>query len=114
LWSDGILPDFERLLLEIDDPAIKNLLVELDESGRGKSKAESQVRLKDVLAGFERRQREKSLSGRTAALKQGQLPEEDELAVLLELEQHQRARQQEQDERSRQGISELTEGQDAP
>ncbi|MEX0978471.1 MAG: toprim domain-containing protein, partial [Pirellulales bacterium] len=114
LWAAGILPDFERLLLEIDDPAIKNLLVELDESGRGKNRAEAEARLRDVLAGFEHRQREQSLRGRTAALKQRQLPEEDELAVLLELERHQRARQQEQEERSRLGISELTEGQDAP
>jgi DNA primase len=113
-WSAGILPDFERLLLEIDDPAIKNLLVELDESGRGKNRAEAEARLRDVLAGFEHRQREHSLRGRTDALKQRQLPEEDELALLLELEQHQRARQQEQEDRSRLGISELTEGQDAP
>ena len=114
LWSAGIVPEFARLLLEIDDPAIKNLLVELDESGRGKPIAEADVRLQDVLAGFERRHREQILHGRTAALKQRQLGEEDELAVLLELEQHHKARQQEQEDRSRLGISELTEGQDAP
>jgi DNA primase len=110
LWSAGILPDFARLLLEFDDPGVKNLLVELDESGRGKGDAEIEARLADVLAGFERRQREHELRGRTASLKQGQVPKEDELAVLLELEQHERARQQQQDERARQGISDLTDG----
>ncbi|MBI3837063.1 MAG: hypothetical protein HY288_03910 [Planctomycetia bacterium] len=110
LWSQGILPEFERLLLEIDDPVVKNLLVELDEGARAKAGSESEVRLRDVLAGFERRQREQRTRSRTAALKQGQLPKEEELAVLLELEQQQRARQQEQDERTRTGISEPTDG----
>lgn len=110
LWSAGVLPDFDRLLLEIEDEGIKNLLVELDESGRGKPAGEAEVRLRDVLAGFERRRREQALEGRTAALKQRQLAEEDELALLVELEQHQRARQLEQEERLRLDSSESTEG----
>jgi molybdenum-dependent DNA-binding transcriptional regulator ModE len=96
--------------LEIDDPVVKNSLVELDESGRGKAGAELDPRLHDVLTGFERRHREHTVRGRAAALKQGQVPKEDELAVLLELEQLERARQQEQDTRARQGISDLTDG----
>ena len=87
---------------------VKNLLVELDENGRRKGVAEIEARLADVLAGFERRHREDALRGRTAALKQGQVSKEDELGVLLELEQHERVRQQRQDERARQGISDLT------
>lgn len=110
LWSEGILPDFERLLLEIDDPVVKNLLVELDETGRRKAGGEADVRLRDVLAGFERRQQEQRMRGRTAALKHRQLAEEDELAVLLELEKQQRARHQEQELRARQGISDPTDG----
>jgi DNA primase len=113
LCRAGAEPSFERLLLEIDDPVVKNLLVELDESGRGKASAEVEIRRQDVLAGFECRQREHALRDRTAALNDRTLGEEDELAVLLELEQHHRARQQ-LDARSRPGISELTEGQDAP
>jgi DNA primase len=110
LWSSGILPDFERLLLEIDDPVVKNLLVELDEAGCRKAGAEADVWLRDVLAGFERRQQEQWVQGRTAALKQRQLAEEDELAVLVELEKHQRARQEQQELRGRQGISDPTDG----
>jgi DNA primase len=110
LSAAGVFPNFERLLLEIDDPVVKNLLVELDESGRMKVTAEADVRLRDVLAGFERRQQEQRIQGCTTALKQRHLGEEDELAVLLELEQHQRSRQREQDERTRLGISEPTEG----
>jgi len=110
LWSSGVLPEFGRLLLEIDDPVVKTLLVELDETGRAKATAERDARLQDVLAGFERRQREQVLRGRTAALRDRQLDEEDSLAVLLELEQHQRAEQQAKEVRARLGISDPTEG----
>jgi hypothetical protein len=109
LWSSGILPDFARLLLEFDDPVVKNLLVDLDEVGRDKQ-AETDIRLHDVLIGFERRQHDDWLRDRTPALKQRQLAQEDELAVLLEIEQQQRARQQQQEDRSRLGISDPTEG----
>src|SRR5205823_4969296 len=112
LSSRKILPEFNRLLLEIDDPVVKNLLVELDESGRPKA-AEWEVRLQDVLTGFERRQQEHWSRENTAALKERRLAEEDELAVLLELERHQRARQQAQQERFQQGTSGPTDGQDA-
>ena len=110
LHAAEILPDYERLLLEIDDPGVKNLLVELDVHGRSKGGADAEVRLRDVLAGFERRQREHWTRNRTAALKGRQLAEEDELAVLLELEQQQLARQKENEERARLGISDPTEG----
>jgi hypothetical protein len=62
------------------------------------------------LAGFERRQRDHQLRDRTAALKQRQMAQEDELAVLVELEKHERARQEEQAQRARQGISGPTDG----
>jgi DNA primase len=110
LWSAGVLPDYARLLLENDDPGIKNLLVELDEGGRDKPAAEAEVRLQDVLAGFERRERERAVIGHAQALRKQQLPEEDAQALLLELEQHFRAEQQAKAERSRLGISEPTEG----
>jgi DNA primase len=110
LWSEGISPDFDRLLLEIEDPVVKNLLVELDEEGRRKATTDFELRLRDVLTGFEHRQRERTMRGRTSALRDHQLKEEDELAVLLELERQARARQQEIQERSRLGISDPTEG----
>ena len=33
----GRVPAFDRLMLEFDEPAIKSLLVELDESGQAKA-----------------------------------------------------------------------------
>jgi hypothetical protein len=50
------------------------------------------------------------MSRHTAALRERRLPEEDELAVLLELEKQQRERQQQIEDRSRLGISDPTEG----
>ena len=36
LLQVGVLPDFDRLILEFDDPSLKSLLVDLDEQGRAK------------------------------------------------------------------------------
>jgi DNA primase len=110
LHRAGIVSDVERLLLENDDPGIKNLLVELDERGSAKRGASVEARLQDVLAGFERRQTNERMRERTAALKQRQLAEEEELAMLVELEQRERARQQAQSQRAREDTSEPTDG----
>ncbi|MEX2112406.1 MAG: DNA primase [Pirellulales bacterium] len=110
LWSAGIVPDFERLLLENDDPVVKNLLVELDERGRAKCGPQLGVRLDDVLACFARRTHDEMNRDQTTTLKQRQLAEEDELAVLLEIQSRETARQQQQEERARSGISEPTDG----
>lgn len=109
LWSQGIVPDFSRLLLEIDDPVVKTMLVELDESGRRKA-SEHHARVHDVLASFERRERERQVRHRTSLLKQSNLTAEDELALLLEIANQQLAAQQALEERTRLGISDPTEG----
>ncbi len=110
LWSAGIVPDLERLLLENDDPVVKNLLVELDERGRAKCGTPPDVRLGDVLASFERRGHDEQNRDQTTALKQRQFAQEDELAVLLEIQQRETARQQQQELRARGGISGPTDG----
>ena len=38
LADEGVVPTFDRLMLEFDQPAIKSLLVELDESGQAKGR----------------------------------------------------------------------------
>ena len=50
LSHSGVTPDFDRLLLEFDEPAIKSLLVDLDEHGRAKTGVEPAARLRDLLA----------------------------------------------------------------
>jgi DNA primase len=110
LWAAGILPDYDRLLLEIDDPGVKNLLVELDEVGRRKGATELEVRLHDVLSALEHRQREQTMRGRASALKDQQLTQEDALAALVDLVEHERAKQHAKEERARLGSSDPTEG----
>ncbi len=110
LYSAGVLPNHARLLLEIDDAEVKNLLVELEETGRDKPASEVDVRLADVLDRFEQRQRQCEADGRIEALNQKQLAFEEEQALLLELLEHYRAENTARTERSRSGISEPTEG----
>jgi hypothetical protein len=104
LAASGVAPDFARLLLEIDDPEVKNLLVALDESGRSKATTDTSARIDDVTNGFLRRRNEPWRRAQTAALNEGKLKENEELAILLQIAQQERARQ---------GISEPMEGQDA-
>ncbi len=59
LAAAGTTPTFDRLLLEIDDPQYKNLLVDLDEQGRAKGTHETAVRLRELLDGFRRRDGER-------------------------------------------------------
>lgn len=110
LWAAGILPDFNRLLLEIDDPVVKNLLVELDEVGRQKGAAELEVRLHDLLYALTHRQRDQTMRGRASALRDHQLTQEDALTALVDLVEHERAKQQAKEERARLGTSDPTEG----
>jgi DNA primase len=89
----GLTIDFARLLLEIDDQEVKNLLVELDESGRSKGAVEFDARLHDVLEKFRHREHQQLTRTQTAALKEGRLAEEDELALLKQIEQQVKTRQ---------------------
>lgn len=101
LITVGILPDFNRLLLEFDDPAIKNLLVELDEQGEAKSAADPAPRLKELLAWFRDRGEDRALQSRARDLQEHRLDDQQSLDLLQQL-----IRQQ----RTRQGISSPTDG----
>ena len=92
LSADGETPTFERLLLEIEDPTVKNLLVELDEIGRSKNPEDPQGWLDGVLRHFTFRKAEPLRRARSAALQDGRLKEEEELELLLEIEQLEKAR----------------------
>lgn len=93
LAERGESPDFERLLLEIDDPGVKNLLVELDENARSKTPEEKLAWLEEVLARLERRKAEPRRRAQTAALHERGLKEDEELEILLEIEHMERTRQ---------------------
>ena len=67
------------LLAEFDDPSIKSLLVDLDETCSGKPPAEPERLLQDLFAAFQRRRQQ---FNRRQALASGQQDEDFALAEL--------------------------------
>jgi len=103
LADAGEVPDFDRLMLELDDPALKALVVALDEGGRSKG-VDAQVfesLLEQLIAAFSRKETQQQRPAQIGALREGRL-DESRAADLLD----QIIRQ----ERNRQGISEPTDG----
>lgn len=103
LAAAGDRPDFERLMLEFDDAAIKGLLVVLDEEGRQRWSAETEpaASLAGLLKTFEQREVERRRPERIGALRQAGLESSQQSLLLEDI-----IRQ----ERNRQGISEPTDG----
>ena len=103
LLDVGVLPDFDRLILEFDDPSLKSLLVDLDEQGRAKGSqmAEPAELLRELLRAFQRREVEKQQPGQLVVLREQNLAEDQEIDLLKNILQQ---------ERSRQGISDPMEG----
>lgn len=99
----GEAPTFERLMLEFDDPAIKSLLVELDESGEAKAAADPETLLQELIRSFQRLKVAQERPLARGAFQQGGLDEQAELDLLEQLIQKERARH---------GISAPTDGQD--
>ncbi len=103
LLDVGVLPDFDRLILEFDDPSLKSLLVDLDEQGRAKGSrmAEPAELLKELFKAFQRREVEKQQPGQLVALRGQNLDNDQEIDLLRKIVQQ---------EKSRQGISDPMEG----
>lgn len=80
----GEMPTFERLMLEFDDPALKSLLVELDENGAAKKIADPAALLAELAGSFQRRDASKRLPGAAGLLREGRLDESQELDLLKE------------------------------
>lgn len=105
LMQSGVLPEFQRLLLEFEDRVIKTMLVDLDERARLRKSIELETWLNAVLSHFFRRDAQQDARRHQQTLEEGRLGADDELAALLRIQEQQR---------NRQGISASTEGQDAP
>ena len=103
LLEAGVLPDFSRLILDFDDPGLKSLLVDLDEQGRAKGSqmAEPAELFNQLQKAFQRREVEKKQAGQLVALRQQDLAEDQEIDLLRKIVQQ---------EKSRQGISDPTDG----
>ena len=88
-WTAGVLPDFDRLILEFDDPALKSLLVDLDVQGRAKGSrmAEPAELLKELVKAFQRREVEKQQPGQLVELREKNLDDDQEKDLLQKIVQ---------------------------
>ncbi|HUY35505.1 MAG TPA: DNA primase [Pirellulales bacterium] len=99
LCRAGILPSFDRLLLEIDDGELKTVLVELDEAHHAKNRPDRSQELSELLAAFRETREQRSQAQRKDAIREA--GEEEALDTLRDIIERKRRRQ---------GISEPTDG----
>jgi DNA primase len=103
LADAGVEASFGRLMLEFDEPTVKNLLVDLDETSqsKGRQAADHQNLLGELINTFKRKESEKQRPRQITALREGGLDENRQIDMLEEI-----LRQ----ERDRQGITKPTDG----
>ncbi len=102
LSDQGTRPGFDRLMLEFDEPELKNLLVELDEEGRAKGIDNPAALVEELKRSYQRRLSEQQRPAQAVELRRGRLDDGQELDLL---------RQSVRQVRARHGISEPTDGQ---
>jgi DNA primase len=83
MYHAGMIPNFDRLMLAADDAALKNLLVNCDEEGRGKSSTSDPLqRVRDLVQNRDRRREEVRHRMTVAELRTRQLdPEQADRAL---------------------------------
>jgi DNA primase len=103
LADEGVNATFDRLMLEFDEPAVKSLLVELDDGGAAKGLAATDPLdlLEKLTETMIRREVERQRPAQFVALREGGLDAQQKAAMLEAI-----LRQ----ERNRQGISKPTDG----
>jgi DNA primase len=101
LWRAGTLPAIDRLLNEFEQPAIHNLLVELDEQGQARGGADASTRLERLLETLRNREEQRQHREQVAALEEKRLDEQEEIKSVLQMIEQ---------KRNRQGISKPTDG----
>jgi DNA primase len=100
IHDTGLLPDFDRLMLEFDDARAKNFLIDLDEGRRIKSRAATSHELSELVRVLQDQSQAARGTRRTAVAQsgsRGSIEKEEELVARLKALQER--------ERSRQGIS---------
>ncbi len=101
LAAGGVTPDFERLMLDLDDWQLKSLLVDVDEQARAKNTPDAVGRLRELIAWHRRREQDQTSQAQARSLREEKLSDDDALRVLQSVIEQ---------ERNRQGISAPTEG----
>ncbi|MEX0585845.1 MAG: CHC2 zinc finger domain-containing protein [Pirellulales bacterium] len=101
LAADSTMPDFDRLLLTIDDPGLKNLLVEVDEQAHARAEHGAAPRLEELLDELRWRQSEHQRRRKRTELDDPLLNEQEKLSIIEKMIEEKRIRQ---------GISKPTDG----
>ena len=91
--DEGVVPAFDRLMLEFDEPAMKSLLVELDEKGqaKGRLEADPEVLLEELLRTMQRKEVERQRPAQIVALREGGLDAQQQTAMLEDIIRQKRA-----------------------
>ena len=82
LEESGDQPEYRRLMGFIEEPALKNLLVELADDADRSQTADADLELRELLAAFSRRREMAQRREHMAELQSGQLAEKEELELL--------------------------------
>jgi DNA primase len=85
--------DFNRVLAALEEPSLASLLVDLDDSARGKGADDAELRLRELFQTFRRRRDERAGREQLAALENRSLNEKEELELLNQLIEQKRDRQ---------------------
>ena len=89
----GQTPDISKLLIRFDDPQLKSLIVELDETGRGKIDLGVRECLDQYIGAYQRRRQDQQLQEQISILENSQLSEKEELDQFLDVLAKKRGRQ---------------------
>ena len=90
----GTTPDFARMITAYDDPAMKHILVMLDERGRERGGSDLVKQLPDVIASLQKRKTKHRQQHLAAAIKGKQLGEEEKLEALSQILAQEKKRHQ--------------------
>lgn len=80
----GMSPSFDRLMLDINDPAAQSFLVGIDENAQatGQSSADPEVLLNGLMETFQRKEIERQRPAQIVALREGGLDHDQQAALL--------------------------------
>jgi DNA primase len=84
LTKSGATPDFDALMLELEDPDLRSLLTQVDEHCRAKGDSDTDLELQQTLESYRRRKEDGEHRRRIVAL-QEELPEDAQAAAFDQL-----------------------------
>jgi DNA primase len=81
LWRQGISPSFDRLMLEFEEPHLKNLLVEFDEQSHARQDSDPATCWRQVMEGFVQQKWEQELLATRVAVGQPSVDEAEQVEL---------------------------------